>query len=80
MQKKPIIYAIDSGEYKPVTDANAGLTITPEDSQVILESILKLKLMSKEERRKLGWNGYFYARENHDYSKLTKKLVDICLS
>lgn len=78
--KKPIIYAIDSGEYKPVTDANAGLTITPEDSQVILESILKLKLMSKEERRKLGWNGYFYARENHDYSKLTKKLVDICLS
>ncbi len=75
--KKPVIYAIDSGNYKPVLAADAGLTIDPEDSGSIADAILALKSIPKEEREKIGQNGYDYAHRNHDYSKLAAKLSGI---
>lgn len=74
ISSKPIIYAIESGKYLPVDEANAGLSIPAQDSQAIVDAVLKLKSMTPQERKQMGKNGKKYALENHDYSKLAQKL------
>lgn len=65
---KPILYAIDSGDFKPISNINAGFNIDSENPQAILEGVLKLYYMSKEEREEMGNNAKKYVIENHDYS------------
>lgn len=74
---KPIIYAIDSGEYKPVIDAQAGYEIKPENSKELVQAIEQLALLSDAERNQLGVNGRKYVQEWHDYSSLAKKLEKV---
>ena len=73
MSAKPILYSIDS-IFRPVDDANCGLTVPAEDSHAIAQGILTLKNLSPEERCQMGENGRAYALKNHDYSKLASKL------
>lgn len=74
---KPILYAIDSGNFKPILEINAGFNIDSENPQAILESVLKLYNISEEERKKMGDNAKKYVIENHDYSYLVKKLIKV---
>lgn len=74
---KPIIYAIDSGDYTPVSDARAGIQIEPENDMQIVQAVLKLYQMSPEERRVIGNNGHQEAIQSYEYGSLTQKLVSI---
>lgn len=74
---KPIIYAIDSGEYHPVLDANAGLEITPMDSNALAQAILQLYQMPENERKQLGENGRRVALEQYEYGMLAEQLADV---
>ncbi|WP_090496569.1 glycosyltransferase family 4 protein [Pseudomonas borbori] len=74
---KPVIYAIESGEYTPVTDSQSGVQIPAENPQAIADAILKLYRMSASEREVLGNNGRRYAQENHEYGNLAKKLTRV---
>lgn len=76
---KPILYAIDSGKYTPVSDAQAGIQIEPENVQQIVQAILKLYNMSSEERIAMGMNGYNEAIQSYEYGSLTQKLASILL-
>ncbi|MFZ7791704.1 glycosyltransferase family 4 protein [Acinetobacter lwoffii] len=71
---KPIIYAIDSGAYHPVIDANAGYEIKPENSTGLVQAIRHIASLSEEERHQMGLNGRKYVEEWHDYGSLAKKL------
>lgn len=71
---RPIVYAIDSGDYRPVQDAGAGLHIPPEDSEAIFKAVATLMKLSKEERLKMGENGRVFAQRNHEYQALAKKM------
>jgi glycosyltransferase involved in cell wall biosynthesis len=71
---KPLLYAIESGEYHPVDDAGAGIEVAAEDPQAIVDAVLYLKKLTAAERQKMGENGRDYALEHHDYAKLAKKL------
>ncbi|MBD3768237.1 MAG: glycosyltransferase family 4 protein [Gammaproteobacteria bacterium] len=77
LSAKPILYGIESGEYLPVNDAQAGLSIPSENPKAIAEAVLKLKAMSTQERTELGQNGRNYAIQNHDYAKLAEKLAKV---
>ncbi|MFS1525548.1 glycosyltransferase family 4 protein [Microbulbifer sp. 2304DJ12-6] len=72
---KPIIYAIDSGAYKPISDSKSGIQIPAENPKAIADAILKLYRMPESERATLGDNGRRYALENHEYAKLAKNLA-----
>lgn len=76
MSGKPILYSIDS-TFKPVDDAQCGLTVPAENIKAIVDAILKLNAMSEKELYKMGQNGRAYANENHDYAKLTQKIERI---
>lgn len=71
MAKKVIIYAVEAGN-DPVKEANCGITVTAENSKGICEAVNTLLKLSKEERYEMGYNGYKYVINNHEYSRLAK--------
>lgn len=74
---KPIIYAIDSGKYTPVSDAGAGYEIKPENTSELVEVIKKLSALSENERVAMGESGRKYVEEWHDYRSLAQKLETV---
>jgi len=76
---KSILYAIDSAEYEPVTEAHAGLSVPAEDPQAVVEAVLKIENMSVEQRAQFGQNGREYVLKNHDYTRLAEKLATVLL-
>ena len=70
---KPIIYAIDSGDYRPVTAVEAGISVEPENAASIAKAVLKIRNMTLEQRQIMGSNGHKLAVENHEYGQLAKK-------
>ncbi|MDV2470202.1 glycosyltransferase family 4 protein [Acinetobacter chinensis] len=77
---KPIIYAIDSGNYKPVSDAGAGYEVKPESSAELVKAIQKIYSLEECERIELGINGRKYVEEWHDYGSLAKKMEEVLFS
>lgn len=76
---KPIIYGIDSGEYRPIEELNAGYNIAPEDPRALVKAILDLKDLSSEKRLLMGQRGRQAAIKHHDYSVLAQKLAKILI-
>ena len=74
---KPVLYAINSGSYTPVSDAGAGLQIPAVDPQSMEKAVLQLYRMAEEDLKKLGDCGRSYVLENHEYSALAQKLAHI---
>lgn len=74
---KPILYGIDSGEYEPVAEAQAGLQLEPENPQALAAAILQLYQMPEEQRQDMGNNGRKAALEEYEYGSLAKKLAEV---
>lgn len=54
----------------PVAEAEAGLTVAPEDPNAIAEAVEKLARMSGDERRDMGVRARRYIERFNDYAKL----------
>lgn len=71
---KPIIYGIESGSYKPVEQAKAGIQIPAQNAERLAQAVLKLYQMTPEERQLMGDNGRRVALEQYEYGQLAEKL------
>lgn len=76
---KPIIYGIDSGDYRPVEEFGAGIQIPPEDSVALVEAIKMLRVKSLQELEEMGRNGKKAAFEHHEYEMLAEKLEQVLM-
>lgn len=76
---KPIIYAIDSGPYKPVLEANAGIQVPAEDSAQLAAAIHHLYHLPIAERERMGANGHRAAVSQYEYGMLAIKLAGVLL-
>jgi len=76
MAKKPIIHASDAPNTF-VEEANCGISVEPENPNLIKEAILKLQKTSITDLQKMGKNGKEFILKNHDYKVLSKKFIDI---
>ncbi len=72
---RPVLYGIDSGDYRPVDAAGAGRSIVPEDAEALHDAVLELRALPAEELRAMGEAGRLYALQNHEYSQLARKLA-----
>src|SRR5690606_32870178 len=54
---KPIIYAVDSGSYRPIEEIGAGVQIPPQDPEAVAQAIRKLCATGAEERHEMGNKG-----------------------
>jgi len=76
MSGKPIIQALNAGN-DLVKEANCGISVAAENTEELLRAIDKMQEISKEDRNALGKNGQAYVVENHNYSILASKCIEI---
>ena len=72
LSEKPIIHSVDAGN-DPVADAKAGISVRPENPELIAQAVLKLYNMSEDERKLMGENGRKYVEKHHSYQQLAKQ-------
>lgn len=77
---KPIIYGIDSGRYRPVEQAGAGLNVRAEDPVALAEAVKYLKSLPIIERERMGESGRRLALDSYEYSGLALQLREILFS
>lgn len=69
----PVIYAGISRN-NPVSEANAGITVSPDDPSAIATAIRTLIHMDLEERNQMGARGIEYVRAHHNIAMLATRL------
>ena len=73
---RPVIIAIESVN-NPVSEADAGTCVPPEDPEELAGSIMKMAQMSEGELRAMGLRGRRYVEQEHDMKLLAKRLADV---
>ena len=82
--KKPIIASVDtdSDTANYIREAKCGYVIAPEDIDQLSKSMAAMINLTKEERNRLGENGFLFAREKlsktANLQKIIKIIDDIC--
>ncbi len=73
---KPIVFA-SASRNNPVAEAQAGITVPPQNPQAMAEAVLTLANLSGEERLEMGKKGRAYVEKNHSYSLLGSHLNNL---
>jgi len=74
---KPIVHLF-TGKGDLISKAQCGITVTEHKSNLVADAILKLYHTPKEQRDKIGQRGKKFVLENHTYSKIVDKFINIC--
>jgi len=74
---RPIVYAIDSGEYRPVSEAGVGFEVEPENPAEVASAIARIYEMPRHEREKMGSKGRLEVMEKYNYVSLAETLKKV---
>ena len=74
MSARPIIYAVLAAN-NDIEEAKCGIVIEPENPAEIFNAILKLKALSKKERKEMGKRGKEFVLSHYDYRILAEKFL-----
>ncbi len=74
MGGRPIIY-YGRSTYDPVSEANAGFTVPPDDPDALAGAIERLADLTEDERAEMGRNGRQWALEHHNIPRLADRLL-----
>lgn len=72
---RPIVFAANCPG-NPVSDADAGKVVPPEDSVAMAAAIRAFASMPQEQRQEIGTRGRRFAEANYDMKKLVDRLED----
>ena len=70
---RPILYAV-KGSNNPVEEAEAGITVPPENPEALAQAVTELVAMRPETRIQMGKNGLEYVKKHHDIRVIADKL------
>jgi glycosyltransferase involved in cell wall biosynthesis len=73
VSQKPIVFGC-AARNNPVAEANAGITIAPEDAQAMANAIREIVALPVSERTKMGQRGRAYVEKYHSYANLGQQL------
>jgi glycosyltransferase involved in cell wall biosynthesis len=76
---KPVVASAISGVADALEASEGGLSVPPENPEVLAEAILKL-LKNQELREKMGSKGLSYVTENYSWHSVAKKVEGVCKS
>ncbi len=77
MAGRPVIYAINAIN-NMVAEANAGISIPPEDPPALDDAVRTLAAMNQEDREQMGTRGRQYALEHLNWDNLGERYVSLC--
>lgn len=73
---RPIVFACRSGN-DPVADADAGVSVEPDDPVALTDALAQLASATADERLAIGARGRAYVGRHHDIDQLAARLVDV---
>jgi glycosyltransferase involved in cell wall biosynthesis len=73
---RPVIFSCNSPN-NPINEANAGLSVPPQNAEALAEAVARLYSLSTEEKLQMGKRGKQYVNENHNISKLAERLIKV---
>lgn len=73
---RPVIFGVQS-PYNPVSMAEAGVTVQPEDPEALAAAMVQLRRLSNGERCEMGLRGFRYVQENHNAVVLAERLESV---
>jgi len=76
---KPIIHSVEAFN-DAVAESGCGISVEPENSEVVAKAILELQRMSSAEREAMGQRGKSFVIQHHSYHNLAKAFADACFS
>lgn len=76
---KPILYGIDSGDYRPVEEFGAGLQVPPGNPEAVAQAVLAFADMPESQRLSIGAAGRRAALEYHEYGMLAERLEAVLI-
>ncbi len=71
---RPILIATSAAN-NPVDEAQAGLSVAPEQPQALADAIVKMSLLPLSERQKMARAGREYVEQKYDFAQLSAKLA-----
>ncbi|MDM4767557.1 glycosyltransferase family 4 protein [Pelomonas sp. SE-A7] len=74
MAERAVLHSVEAGN-DPVAEAQAGLTVAPEDAAAVAEGLKKLAATSAEERTAMGRRGREFVLANHTYPVLAQRFL-----
>lgn len=73
---KPAVWGINSVN-NPVSEANCGITVSPENPEEMAKAIMELCSLSDKKREDMGMRGYEYVMKYHSVPVLASKLLEV---
>ena len=70
----PVLHSV-SAFNDPVKESGAGISVEPEDSNAIMDAIIKIMSLTTQERDAMGERGVSHVIENYSYANLAKKYL-----
>lgn len=75
MARRPVLHSVEAGN-DPVAEAQAGLTVPPEDPLAVAEGVRRLAALSADERTAMGERGRAFVLAEHTYPVLAQRFID----
>lgn len=75
MARKPVLHSVEAGN-DPVAEAQAGLTVAPEDPQAVAEGARRLAALPAAERAAMGERGRAFVLAEHTYPVLARRFIE----
>lgn len=75
MAGRAVLHSVEAGN-DPVAEADAGLTVPPEDAEAVAQGLLKLAALSPAERADMGQRGREFAMAHHAYPVLAARFIE----
>jgi glycosyltransferase involved in cell wall biosynthesis len=71
----PVLHAVDAGN-DPVAEAEAGLSVPPDDPALIAQGLARLAALPADERRAMGERGRRFVSAHHTYPVLARRFLE----
>ena len=75
MARCAVLHSVDAGN-DPVAEADAGLTVVPEDPRAVADGLLALAALPAAQRREMGARGRAFVLAHHTYPVLAQRFLD----
>jgi len=74
--QRPVLFACSTA-YDPVGRADAGITVEPDDPDLVAAAMLRFETMGPEARTRMGVAGREYVEREHDIAELATRVADL---
>jgi len=75
MAGRAVLHSVEAGN-DPVAEAGCGVTVAPQDTNAVVDGLLRLMNLAPAARAVMGARGRAFVMAKHTYPVLAKRFLD----